>query len=340
MLDCLIIGGGPAGLTAGLYFARYGRSFALVDAGDPRAAWIPVSHNIPFFAEGISGPEILARGQAHLDRYGPARIAGEVVRLARDGRGGFRASARLSDCSVRTFAAHNVLLATGADDIEPDLPELPRAIRNGLVRYCPICDGFEARGKRIAVIGHGAKALGEAVFLASTYSGDVTLLTLGREDRRADEQGKGSASKREPDRLALTPQQQDQAARHGIAIVREAVERITTHEGRVAAVITQDGHEHRFDAIYSALGLRPRSDLAAALGAERDESGALIVDDHCRTSTPGLYAAGGVVRGLDQVVIAMGHAAVAATDIHNALRQHAAADRPARDQGRLAAFSR
>ena len=79
----------------------------------------------------------------------------------------------------RTIRARRVLLATGAVDVEPDLPDLPDAIRRGLVRYCPICDGYESRGRRIAVIGHGERGLGEALFIARTYSDDVTLLTLG-----------------------------------------------------------------------------------------------------------------------------------------------------------------
>ena len=86
---------------------------------------------------------------------------------------------------------------------------------------------------------------------------------------------------------------------------------------RITALRTGSGQEHRFEVLYSALGLRLRSELAVALGAEHDEAGALIVDGHNRTTVDGLYAAGGVVRGLDQIVVAMGHAAVAATDIHN-----------------------
>jgi thioredoxin reductase (NADPH) len=87
-------------------------------------------------------------------------------------------------------------------------------------------------------------------------------------------------------------------------------------DGGIEAV-TADGTRHRFDTIYAALGLHVRSELARALGAERDAGGALVVDVHNRTTVPGLYAAGDVARGLNQIVVAMGHAAQAATDIHN-----------------------
>lgn len=297
LLDCLIVGGGPAGLTAALYLARFERRFLVVDAGDSRASWIPTSHNIPVFADGISGREILARQREHLARYGMRVIAGAVRALRKDERG-FSARIEAGAGAVREVRARRVLLATGADDVEPDLPDLPDAVRRGLVRYCPICDGYEARGKRIAVIGHGDRGLGEAVFVARTYSRDVTLLTL--------DQG-----------MALDAGERERVYEHGIKVVHEPVVDLDIEDGRVTRLRTEGGEEHRFEVLYSALGLKLRSELALELDAEHDGTGALVVDEHNRTTVPGLYAAGGVVHGLDQVVVAMGHGAVAATDIHN-----------------------
>ena len=299
VLDCLVVGGGPAGLTAALYLARFKRRFLVVDEGSPRAAWIPTSHNIPFFAEGIPGPEILARQRGHAGRYGVGVVAGSVAGLRRVPGGSFEAAIEeKGGGAARQVRARRVLLATGAVDTEPELPDLPDAVRRGLVRYCPICDGYEARDRRIAVIGHGAHGLGEAAFVARTYSDDVTLLTLGR-------------------RLELDPEQREVAERHRIKVVEEPVAALEVRGDRIAAVRTGGGAEHRFDALYSALGLEHRTGLALALGAEHDPQGALIVDDHNQTTVKGLYAAGAVVRGLDQIVVAMGHAAIAATAIHN-----------------------
>lgn len=298
-LDCLIVGGGPAGLTAALYLARFDRRFMVVDAGESRASSIPASHNIPVFADGISGHEILARQRTHLHRYGGQVMTGKVTSLAKL-QNGFAATIDPGgdhDLS-NMVTARRVLIATGADDVEPDLPELPNAIRRGLVRYCPICDGYEAKGKRIAVIGYGDRGLGEAVFVARTYSKDVTLLTLG--------QG-----------MDLDAGERDRIATHGITVVHEPVLSLDIEGERITVLRTASGAEHRFEVLYSALGLRIRSELALGLGAEHDETGALIVDEHNRTTVSGLYAAGGVVRGLDQVVVAMGHGAIAATDIHN-----------------------
>ncbi|APX88170.1 pyridine nucleotide-disulfide oxidoreductase [Methylorubrum extorquens] len=296
-LDCIVVGGGPAGLTAALYIARFERRFLLVDAGDSRANWIPTSHNIPVFADGISGREILARQREHVARYGAQAITGTVTGLLKAGNG-FMAIVEDGNGPAREVRARRVLLASGADDVEPDLPDLPDAVRRGLVRYCPICDGYEARGKRIAVIGHGDRGLREAVFVARTYSRDVTLLTLG--------QG-----------MDLDVGERERVEKHGIKVVHEPVTGLDTEDDRITVLRTASGEEHRFEVLYSALGLKLRSELALGLGAEHDETGALTVDEHNRTTVPGLYAAGGVVRGLDQVVVAMGHGAVAATNIHN-----------------------
>jgi thioredoxin reductase (NADPH) len=297
-LDCLVIGGGPAGLTAALYLARFSRRFRVVDSDNSRASWIPTSHNIPLFADGISGKEILGRQREHLARYGCQITRGRVTTLRKVGDVFTAAVEPEADGTAYEVRARRVLLATGADDVEPDLPDLANAIRRGLVRYCPICDGYEARSKRIAVIGYGDRGLGEAVFVARTYSQDVTLLTLG--------QG-----------MALDRSERERVDQHGIKVVSDPVTSLDVEGERITVLRTEGGAEHHFEILYSALGLTLRSELAVSLGAEHDGTGALTVDAHNRTTVPGLYAAGGVVKGLDQVVVAMGHGAIAATDIHN-----------------------
>ena len=137
ILDCLIIGGGPAGLTAALYLARYRRRFLIIDAGDSRAAQIPQSHNHPGFA-GISGPALLEKLRTQAGRYGVEVMRGTVTSLKRNAEG-FVAAVESG-----TLPASRVLLATGIKDEEPPLSGLEHAISRNAVRYCPVCDGYEA----------------------------------------------------------------------------------------------------------------------------------------------------------------------------------------------------
>lgn len=293
ILDALVIGGGPAGLTAAIYLARYRRRFLVVDAGASRASWIPLSHNHAGFPDGVTGNELLARMRAQAERYGARIERGTVSAVERTEGGGFLARTE----EGRALRARAVLTATGVIDLEPQLPNLHQAVQRGLIRHCPICDGFEVIDHRIGVIGHGTDALGEALFLRSTYSRDVTLLTLG-----------------EP--MNLEESEARRMAEAGIRAVEEPVIEVHTESGRIAALTTASGERLTFDTLYSALGTVPRTGPVTGLGVRCSPDGRLVVDAHLQTGIEGLYAAGDVVDGLNQIAVAMGHAAIAVTAIH------------------------
>jgi thioredoxin reductase (NADPH) len=293
-MDCLVIGGGPAGLTAATYLSRFRRAVTVVDNGQSRASWIPVSHNLMGFPDGLSGEALLARLREQAARYGAKLVAGEVTSLTRLEEGGFEAA-----FGGRTVRASRVLLATGGLDVEPDLPGVRDAVGRGLVRYCPICDAYEVMGQKVGLIAFGHCRFREALLLRA-YTADLTVLTLGRPMDMPDDE-----------RRALRDA--------GITILDMPVASLGIEGDRIAAWYMQDGSRHRFDSLYSALGTRIRSDLAAALGAAVDEDGALLVDGHQQTAVPGLFAAGDVVRGLSQISVASGHAAIAATHINRSL---------------------
>lgn len=290
--DVLVVGAGPAGLTAATYLARFHRRVLVADGGPPRAAWIPRSHNAPGFPAGVGGDEMLARMRAQAERYGAEIRPGRVDALS-GADGDF--AARLGAAQVR---ARKVLLATGVVDRHPDLPGVERAIERGVVRICPICDAFEASDSAIAVIGDGDGGAREAAFLR-TYSDRVTLIHTGR-----------------PDALGARAEME----RLGVAVVDAPIEAVALDGDRVTA-LTWGGESRRFDVVYSALGCTPSAELARQVGAGLDAEGRLLTDAHQQTSTPGLYAAGDVVRGLNQIAVATGEAALAATDIHNRLRE-------------------
>lgn len=296
-LDCLVIGGGPAGLVAATYLARFRRRFLVVDAGESRARLIPLSHNCPGFPRGVAGTELLALLREQAQHYGATIERGTVSNL-RVADGLFSAQ-----WDGQTLRARTVVIATGVADIEPPLPDLPRAIARGLVRHCPICDAYEVIDRRVGVIGQGRHALREVLFLR-TYTRDLTLLTLG-----------GS--------LALSDDEHAQLRDAHIALLDIPIDEVYVEKGRIAAVRIAD-LTFRFDTLYSALGAVARSDLAIRLGANHVQEGggpALRVDGHQRTNIPGLYAIGDVVDGLNQISVAAGQAAIAATTIHNSLRE-------------------
>jgi len=290
--EVLIIGAGPAGLTAATYLARFRRRVLVIDGGAPRACWIPVSHNMPGFPKGIAGEAILKRMTEQAGEYGaviqPARV--ETLRRSDDGF--------VARIDGRDVSARAALLATGVLDRHPDLPGVERAIERALVRICPICDGFEAIDKAVAVIGDDDKGVREAAFLR-TYSDRVTLIHVGKADDLTET---------------------DEMRRMGIELIRAPIDNVRLENDRVTA-LSWGGIFRSFDLVYSALGTRSNVDLAEALSARRCEDGRLEVDDHQMTSVKGLYAAGDVVRGLNQIAVATAEAAIAATAIHNALRE-------------------
>lgn len=289
--DAIIIGAGPAGLTAAIYLGRFRRRLIVLDAGQSRARWIPESHNIPGFAKGIGGAALLREFTAQALTYGARIVRGSGQSLTPIA-GGF--ALRTSEQALQ---ARFVLLATGALDVLPDVQGAEDAMRRGLLRMCPICDGYEAIDRDIAVIGQDQHAQREAKFL-QTYSARVSLVYLGKRGAREA-------------RAQLAP--------CGIQVL-EASAASLHFQGHSLEVTADDGSVRSFEVVYSALGCRARNALATAVGARTDKNEALLVSAHQETSVPGLYAAGDVVRGLSQVVVACAEAAIAATHMHNRLQ--------------------
>lgn len=292
--DCLIIGGGPAGLTAAIYLTRYHLGLKVVDAGKSRAGWIPCTHNHAGFPGGISGKELLERMREQAQMYGASIETGRVTRLDRI-EGGFQVEWGSGCVTART-----VLIATGVTNRRPPMDEDAHddALARGLIRYCPVCDGFEVTDKRVGVIGSGSHGVAEAIFLRG-FTEDITLIAP---DRAHDLSGEDQARLKE----------------FGIAVVDGPCATIEP-DGDAIRVATSAG-ALSFDSVYPALGSDMHTELAAQVGAKLSgDTGCIVVDSHQRTSVPGLYAAGDVVLGLDQISHAMGEGGVAATTIRNDL---------------------
>lgn len=292
--DCVVIGGGPAGLTAAIYLARYHLDVMVIDNGESRAATIPLSRNHAGFPDGISGLDLLCRMRAQAEKYGATLRQGSVVTIEKDGN-----VFSLRTAAGENVAARTVLIATGVFNRRPAMPQAlhDEAVARSLLRYCPICDAYEITDQRVAVIGTGDRGVNEAVFLRS-FTEDVTLISPALEHE-------------------LTAKHIARLKKYGIAIVNGPAECMELHD-KAISVRTSKG-SMVFAAVYPALGSDIHSELAALLGAKRTDEGCIVVDFHQRASIPGLYAAGDVVLGLDQMSHAMGQAGVAATAIRNDL---------------------
>ncbi len=295
ILDCLIVGGGPAGLTAAIYLARFHLDILVVDSAKSRAAWIPCTHNHAGFPDGINGEELLQRMRDQACRYG-AKIRTEVVtKLERDEDSGIFTATWGSGCRK----SRKVLMATGITNRRPPMDEdlHDEALARGLIRYCPICDGYEVTDKKVGVIGSDSHGVAEAVFLRG-FTSDVTLiaphasLELSAEDR---------------DKLKMAKIECVDGPAQAVAALDKCI-----------VVDTAEGH-HTFDSVYPALGSDTHTQLAEMVGARLSQEGCIGVDARQRTNVTGLYAAGDVVIGLDQISNAMGEGGVAATTIRNDL---------------------
>ena len=294
ILDCLVVGAGPAGLTAAIYLSRYHLDILVVDGGKSRAAWIPTSHNHAGFPEGINGKELLERMCDQAKLYGTRIECGQVTRIEKCEDGLFSAEYGSGPVKART-----VLLATGVSNRRPPMDEElhEHALAAGLIRYCPICDGYEVTDKKVGVLGDADRGPGEAIFIRS-YTADVTLI---------DPDGPIEVSAEDRARLEAA----------GVTLIDGPVTLIEPGEGEIH--VETPGGRHAFASIYPALGSDTHVALAEMLGLELSEDRCIVTDDHQRASLEGVYAAGDVVHGLDQISHAMGEGGVASTTIRNDL---------------------
>ncbi|QYE35538.1 NAD(P)/FAD-dependent oxidoreductase [Polymorphobacter sp. PAMC 29334] len=293
--DVVIVGGGPAGLTAAIYLARFHLRTIVVDAGHSRAETIPLTRNHAGYPGGITGTALVAAMREQAVEYGASVVVDRVERMERDG------DSFVAHGSAGSVRARAVLLATGVFNHRPAIDDAlhDAALAAGALRYCPICDGYEVTDRKVGIIGTSDRGTKEALFLRG-YTGDVTLVAAdGPHD--------------------LTAEQRGRLADAGVVLI-DGPAREFTLDADGLSLTAADGRLS-FASVYPALGSEIHSELAEALGAKTENAGCVIVDTHQRTSIKGLYAAGDVVLGLDQISHAMGEGGVAATTIRNDLAE-------------------
>jgi thioredoxin reductase len=291
--DVAIVGGGPAGLTAGIWLGRYLRRVVLIDAGDPRN-WETRGIHGYLGLEGVTPRELRSRGREECRRYGATLIDATVSQIDQVDEELFR----LTLDSGTPVTASRILLAIGVHDMWPDVPGLEKCYGD-TAHVCPDCDGYEARDRKTVVIASGRKAAGLALAL-TTWTREIVICT------------NGAAANMSDDILAKLDAL-------NIPIIEASINRVTSSGGEARSLELAGGMCLDCDQIFFAIGQEPSDDLGAQLGCKRDEIGRVVTDLHFHTSVRNVYAAGDIIHGPQLAIAAAGIGAVAALAIHHSL---------------------
>lgn len=287
MYDVLVIGAGPAGLSAALVLGRIRRRVLVIDAGKPRNAPSPQSHSF-FTRDGTPPAELLRIGREQLQPYGVEMLDAEVVDALREDEA---FTAVLADGSRRS--ARRLLLATGVTDPLPEIEGL-KELWGTAVIHCPYCHGWEVRDQPLAVYGNG-KTAAERVALVRCLSRDVVLCTDGPADLGED---------------------LEHLVRNGIPIREERIVRLEGRDGHLERIVFEDGSDLPRHAMFLATLPRQHSSLAERLGCEITDIGLVKVDSAGLTTVPGVYAAGDLALRIHQVVVASADGVIAGAAIN------------------------
>jgi thioredoxin reductase len=297
-VDVVVVGGGPAGLSAAIWAARHRRTVLLVDAGEQRNLATVETHGYLGFDHAAPGT-LLDRAREDVRNYAGIVVRHTSVTTARPERVADvdRFAIELGDGS--TVSAARVILATGTVDEYPPIADFEQHF-GADVFTCPSCDGYEARGRHAVVIGGGPHIAQFALGLYD-WAASVTVVTAGLD-------------------LELSDDQIDALVSHGIRIVDDTVTGIIGPRGAMSALRLSSGEEIDASRAFFSLAVRPRTDLATMLGCALADDGTIEVDRHHETSVAGVYAAGDAIAQVHLVQVAAGSGAVAGVSAAMSLR--------------------
>jgi len=268
-VDALVVGGGPAGLSAALYLARYNRSVLVFDSGHGRSTHHQTNRNYLGFPDGVSTVELRGLGRAQLDRYSNARVLHHTITSIDDhAELGFTVLSQGGAWHGRTL-----VLATGVLDHFPHFPGWESYVGRSMF-WCITCDGYENRGKDILVVGHTDAAAGEAMQLHS-LTDRIRLLTNSEVD-------------------AISPTFRGRLDAAGIEIIHDHIAQAIGTDGLLSEIVTRAGKRIGLDVMFSIQGANPETVLARQLGLGLTATGWIDVDTEQKTSAEGVFAAGDI----------------------------------------------
>lgn len=280
--EVLVIGGGPAGLSAALYLARYKRHTALFDTRQGRAYWHQTNHNVLGFPGGVPARELCELGRRQLADYPHVTIfEHHVADLQPDGDT-FVASGPAGE----EWRGRAVILCTGVVDHYPRFDGWQEYVGRSMF-WCITCDGYDSQGKRVVVVGNTNDAASEALQL-QRFTDRLTVLTNSRENH-------------------ITPAFQERLHRARIQLVHDCIVGVRGHSGQFEALLTEDGRCIELDQLFNQQGATPRSELAARLGVALDAHGYILTDTEQKTTVSGVYAAGDVTRLYSHQIVTAAH---------------------------------
>lgn len=292
MYDVIIVGAGPAGLSAALILGRCRRRVLLCDTGQPRNA---ASHALHGFLsrDGIQPDELLRLGREQLCKYESVELRTiEVIDAVRDGK-----HFQVTFEDGTQLVSRKLLLATGVVDELPAIEGL-EVFYGRSVFHCPYCDGWEMRDAPLAIYGRGVRGRQLALEL-TVWSRDLVLCTDG-------------PSKIEERDL-------NELSRHGIAVREERILRLEGKDGILERLVFVNGAELERRAMLLCVHERQHSDLAAKLGCTFTERGTVHTGEYEQTNVPGLYVAGDASRRVQLAIVAAAEGAEAAFAVNTAL---------------------
>jgi thioredoxin reductase (NADPH) len=299
LLDCVILGAGPAGLTALTYLTRFHRRVLALGAvrHSSRVHLIDRSHNVPGYRDGISGDELID----HL-REQAQKVGGKACEHFAERVQGCDNNFTIHLNTGATLRARKLILCMGVRDRRPDIPDAEKH-EGDFLRYCPVCDGYEHTDKRLGLLGSGAAVARHALFLR-TFSPHISVFLHGESPESLGDYAAVLARKN--------------VAIHAARVVGfEANDQQSVHGA--CGIFLEDGSSHKLDVLYSALGCNVQLAPVQHIGLKVDDAGYIVTDGAQKTSIPGIYAAGDITSQLNQISIAFGQAAIAAINVHNEL---------------------